>query len=212
MAEHWIPSGEAIRVLAQLYDASDRYAEYEVSLAVAEDTLLNRLANGALRARAKIGEMSSGNPLGEEKIEFFNDEILPSRFWCALQVCDERERHLDWVAGDFNYFGGSDERCMSGKAFNVYFEASAVPGAASVQDEEVPQSTNIRNGGRPTRFDWPDAVLAVFGLIYRGELKPANQADIERALLLHLSDGENAPSESTVRPYAKKIWAEYLKA
>jgi len=212
MAEHWISSNVAIMALARLYDASDRYADYETTLVVAAETLLNRLANGVLHGRAKKGVMTSGNPFGEEKVETFNDALMPSGFWRALQMCEHKEQNLDWVAGDFSYFAGSDEHCVSGKAFNVYFDASAVPGAAVALADVAAQSTSLKGGGRPARFDWPDAVLAVFGLIYRGELKPTNQADIERALLSHLSDGEGPPSESTVRPYAKRIWDEYSKA
>ena len=75
-----------------------------------------------------------------------------------------------------------------------------------------PISADEAQRGRKPKYDWPAATLAVFGLIYRGELKPEIQADIERALIDHLSHGDNAPSESTVRPYAKLVWEEYSKA
>jgi len=212
MAEQWVSCAEAIRILAQLYDESDRYAEYEISVSVATDTLLKRLANGALRAQTFKGQMSSGDPLGKEKVTDFENQILPASFWWTLIECDDNRRELDWIVGDFSYFMGSGEHCLSGKAFNVYFDASGLPGASIAKAESIALSGEAKGAGRPARFDWPEAVLAIFGLIYRGELKPQNQADIERALLLHLSNGESAPSESTARPYAKKIWAEYLKA
>lgn len=66
--------------------------------------------------------------------------------------------------------------------------------------------------GRPARYDWPAASIAVFGQIHRGDFKPESQADIERALIAHLTDADGGPSESTVRPYAKLIWEESQKA
>ncbi|MEP1338957.1 MAG: hypothetical protein ABJK66_06985 [Marinomonas sp.] len=66
--------------------------------------------------------------------------------------------------------------------------------------------------GRRPKYDWPAATLAVFGRIHRGDFKPENQADIERALIDHLAEENGGPSESTVRPYAKLIWTESQKA
>ena len=66
--------------------------------------------------------------------------------------------------------------------------------------------------GRRPKYNWPKSVLAVFGDIHRGDLKPETQADIERALLEHMGGKEGGPSESTLRPYAKLIWEESQKA
>ena len=87
-------------------------------------------------------------------------------------------------------------------------------GIADQMDDGVsePFGDNEPQRGRKPKYDWPAATLAVFGLIYRGELKPNIQADIERALIDHLTQGDNGPSESTVRPYAKLIWEESQKA
>lgn len=76
---------------------------------------------------------------------------------------------------------------------------------------EAAESRGAKRGRRP-KYDWPESVLAVFGHIHRGDFKPENQADIERALISHLSSEEGGPSESTVRPYAKLIWEESQKA
>jgi hypothetical protein len=45
--------------------------------------------------------------------------------------------------------------------------------------------------------------------LHRGELIPETQADIELALIEVLTKGDIAPSESTVRPFAKPIWEEF---
>lgn len=209
MSEQWISSSKAIESLAQRYDDSGRFASYEVSLAVAEDALLHRLANSALRARARYAEMRGGSPLSDKSVRSFTEEVIPSSFWQSLKGSEDSDRSLDWVLGDFSYATGYNEFCESGQAFDVHFDVTALPGGAGISSNS--QGTGGTNAGRPARFDWPNAVLKIFGLIYRGDLKPSKQADIERALLDYLSIDDKAPSESTVRPYAKMIWEEYQK-
>jgi hypothetical protein len=208
MAEQWIPSDDAIRLVAQRYDASEQYAEWDISLAVAEDALLKRLSCGALRARAAKGQMHHGNPFAMENESHFENECLPVAFWCALSQSHDQERELDWVLGDFSYSTGHSEHITSGSAFDVQFDAKGIPGASHLA-EAVSVPTSDKSGpGRPARYDWPKTVLAIFGLIYRGDLKPGNQAEIERAIIDHLSDENGGPSQSTVRPFAKLVWEE----
>lgn len=66
--------------------------------------------------------------------------------------------------------------------------------------------------GRKPVYDWDGAVATIWGQIYRGDLQPENQAQIERAFQAHLADGDKEPLESTVRPYASRIWQELQKA
>ncbi len=84
--------------------------------------------------------------------------------------------------------------------------------ADEANEAEALDDVNDVKRGRKPKYDWPAATLAIFGMIYRGDLKPELQADIERALIDHLTLGDSAPSESTARPYAKLIWDEYSKA
>jgi hypothetical protein len=65
--------------------------------------------------------------------------------------------------------------------------------------------------GRPSTYDWEGLTTAIWGRILRGELIPKNQAQIEVAMLELLAKNNNGPSESTVRPYAKRIWQEFCK-
>ena len=66
--------------------------------------------------------------------------------------------------------------------------------------------------GRRPEYNWLHALNLIWGQIYRGELIPDKQAEIERALQTVLARGDKEPSESTVRPYAKQIWEEFSKA
>jgi len=211
MAEHWIPSAEAIEFVAQRYDASKRYADFDVALAVAEEALLKRLSSGALRARASKGHMNWGDPFLMENETDFENDCLPASFWSTLSRSDHRDRNLDWVLGDFSYTFGQNDYCASGDAFDVHFDARGIPGSFGSVEADSAATKDQRSAGRPAKFDWPKTVLAIFGLIYRGDLKPENQAEIERALIAHLDDKNGGPSQSTVRPYAKLIWEEYNK-
>lgn len=69
----------------------------------------------------------------------------------------------------------------------------------------------VRRGRKP-KYDWPAASAAIWGKIYRGELIPENQAEIERAFQAYLTIGDKEPSESTVRPFARTIWDQISKA
>lgn len=65
--------------------------------------------------------------------------------------------------------------------------------------------------GRRFQYDWPLAISSVWGKLYRGELMPERQADIELALIAELRNGDKEPSLSTVRPFAKPIFDEFSK-
>ena len=65
------------------------------------------------------------------------------------------------------------------------------------------------NAGRKPKYDWDKASNEIWGKIYRGELFPKKQADIESALIEYLAKGDEEPGESTVRPYARRIWIEF---
>ncbi|MCK0097826.1 hypothetical protein MWU38_00385 [Qipengyuania sp. S6317L1] len=118
-------------------------------------------------------------------------------------------------SNDPEYF----EECYSVQDITIF--PLALPGpdgeivgvANQAMESQIEEAASERaTRGRRPKYDWPESVLAVFGFIHRGELRPETQADIERALIAYLSGEEGGPSESTVRPYAKLIWTESQKA
>lgn len=214
MTEHWVSTAEAFDLLTIRYDLSGRYADLEVCRAVAEDALLRRLSSGALRARAAKGHLRCGDPTGVEKESDLANAVIPAMFWSSLKGSEDADREIDWVLGDFSFSTGYNEFCASGAAFGVIFEVAGMPGAdALLGSGGGPQTaTNEGGKGRPAKYPWVEAALAIFGLIHRGDFKPTSQAEIEKALIEHLAVGDSAPGESTVRPYAKLLWDEYHKA
>lgn len=67
------------------------------------------------------------------------------------------------------------------------------------------------NAGRKPKYDWHKASNEIWGQILRGDFKPKKQAEIEKKLIQFLTKGDEEPSESVVRPYARNIWEEYQK-
>lgn len=65
------------------------------------------------------------------------------------------------------------------------------------------------NAGRKPKYEWDKASNEIWGKIFRGDLIPNKQADIESALIEYLAKGDEEPGESTVRPYARRIWIQF---
>lgn len=66
---------------------------------------------------------------------------------------------------------------------------------------------NRAKGGRPRKPFWDQLWASVAAQLYNGDLKPARQADIERAMHEWLAaNGEDA-GETAVRAKAKLLWA-----
>jgi hypothetical protein len=82
---------------------------------------------------------------------------------------------------------------------------------AALGPASAPVEAPAARGGRKPKHDWPAAINACWGRIYRGERPVTSQADVEKLLIELLTVGEDEPGESTVRPYASAIWAEHAK-
>jgi hypothetical protein len=92
----------------------------------------------------------------------------------------------------------------------VYFLAESLdvllPAHTSASRVELEVARNP--GGRPRKEWWDDLWCAVWGEVHRGELIPKTQADLERAMLAWAERREESVSESTVKPLARKMFAE----
>ncbi|WP_164155678.1 hypothetical protein [Sandarakinorhabdus rubra] len=174
--------------------------------AAAGDSILELARLGMVSARAVLAEGQgydrSAQPWAEREWD------VPVWFWSGQG--DSYGGAPNWEQGKFthrcNAPRGPEKISLSG----VHFLRS------SLADHHVPSASAEelidRKRGRKPRYDWEAAVAAIWGSIYRGDLKPAQQADVELAIQRWLTKGDKEPSESTVRPYAKRIWDEISKA
>ncbi|HVR90239.1 MAG TPA: hypothetical protein VHG29_03975 [Novosphingobium sp.] len=126
-----------------------------------------------------------------EKCDVYNWEFGDNRFSTAL--CPP-----DTISFDPSYF----EESFS--AWDIEVMLHDIDGLDSVTEEP----SNLKSG-RPAAYDWLEATNAIWAKLYGNELIPTVQADIEKALILHLRKGDAEPGQSTVRPFARAIWEKF---
>lgn len=196
--EDWISASDLFRAM------STKGGPFAAKLL--EACQLGQIAGRAMRAkRFRRGGLSEPDHHIWGAIEW----DIPLCFWRDFVTSDHAK--IDWRLDKFSGRGGNKHHFEDIELQGVHFHRS---GLINLGIEEAPIETGRvdANRGRRPKYDWPAASLHIFGLINRGDFKPECQADIEKALIEHLAEGDDAPGESTVRPYAKLIWEENLKA
>lgn len=147
--------------------------------------------------------------IADEQRKFEEDE-WPSKFVdlekLGMMKCDVYE----WVFSSSRFTTGTrppDTSSYDPAYFEEWFSAWDIEVWPRVVDSPDPEIESADpKSGRPAVYDWLEATNAIWAKLYGNELKPKSQADIERALILHLKNG---PGESTVRPFAKAIWEKF---
>jgi hypothetical protein len=135
---------------------------------------------------------------------------VPLWFWRDFMKAGSSAR-FEWSIGKVTGGGKMDGADHLIELQGLHFHRSGLVNLGLASEPPVEVVSETSRGRRP-RYDWPAASVHIFGLINRGDFKPKCQADIEKALIEHLAEGDDAPGESTVRPYAKLIWDENSKA
>lgn len=176
-----------------------------------------------LREQARLGFATARAVSAEMKRASYDDYRIwterewdvPVWFWGNFKNASSSQQ--SWETGSFSSRGqtpgGSGEVILSG----VHFHAPTLRRLTGQTDEQPSETTpdNEETGkkGRKPTYDWFAATSAVWGKLFRDELRPLpeNQADIEKALIAELRIGDKEPGESTVRPYAKYIFDEFEK-
>jgi hypothetical protein len=116
---------------------------------------------------------------------------------------------LDWALGKFSASGAGPTNIQYVMLSGVHFHRGSL--AALEDSKTLPPESGEQKRGRKPSHDWAAASSVIWGKLHRGELIPQTQAERETALILHLTKGDDAPGESTVRPFAKLIWDEFQK-
>lgn len=174
---------------------------------ILEASAMGQLAARAVRATG-VARSAGGN---DSKMEWAAREWdVPLWFWRDFTKHDSSMQ--DWAFGKVRGQGFRNRVSETIELQGLHFHGAGLQalGLAPVKTA-ADQSGQSSNRGRRTKYDWPAAMLAIFGQIHRGDFKPANQADIEKALIAHLADDESEPSPSTVRPFAKQISEESIR-
>lgn len=197
----WLPAIELRRLLFS-----------KTAIAAAGSTILEASRMGQLVARAvrASGIVDRSGREGGKSDWAAREWDVPLWFWRDFTGPDASSQ--DWGLGKARGKGRRNNRSETIELQGLHFHKAGLANLGIASDSDATlSSSNAANRGRRPKYDWASATAAVWGRIYRGELIPDNQADIERALQAELAAGDDEPSESTVRPFAKPIWDEFKK-
>lgn len=201
---HWISAQEVFGLMLEKVGPSN------ASNALIEACNLGQLAGRAMRATATRKSGSHIYP-SWNSLEW----DIPLWFW--RECVSARKSVVDWqigrICGETHGRTGLDRGLQQLELQGVHFHRSGLVTLGIDKKDKVQEvDLGATKRGRSPKYDWPAASIAVFGLIHRGDFKPRTQAEVERALIDNLSNGDDGPTESTVRPYARMIWQEHQKA
>ena len=117
----------------------------------------------------------------------------------------------DWERGVFAGQGNSPTGAcwvtLSGTHFHVDALQALYPSVRQpTATSDLSPDPRQTPGGRPPASFWDDLWCSVWGQIYRGDLKPKLQADVEKAMLEWASAHGHEPSHSTIRSRARKLF------
>lgn len=175
----------------------------------AERTILEacrtgQIAGRAMRASGEGASLPRGAKNAWARIEW----DIPLWFWRGFT--DPQKSSQNWQLGIARGRGQGPSGPDLIELQGIHFHRSGLANLG-LDVVDTPTSPQTPRGRKPT-YDWQEAQTAIWGQIYRGELIPENQAQIERAIIGYLTEGDREPGESSVRPYAKIIWEEFSKA
>ena len=191
----WFNAKEARRFA---YDKAGLAAQY-AGAAIIDAGML-----GYVTARTVLMRRTDGNDslVAEER-----EWDIPEWFWENFTTV--RSSKQDWERGVFSGEGIAPNGLCWITLTGVYFLAETLdvllPRDAKVGLADKP---GPNPGGRPRKEFWDDLWCAVWGQIFRAELIPQRQADIERAMLEWAAVKNHDVSESTIKPLARKMLAE----
>jgi hypothetical protein len=182
----------------------------------ARTLLIDNCRLGFLSARVVLMQRSDARRPGEWSHEEREWDV-PAWFWSNF-IDLEVEDWNDWSDSPHNWergvFAGQGDSptgacwlALSGTHFHVEALQALYPPVRqpTATSDPLPDPRQTP-GGRPPASFWDDLWCSVWGQIYRGDLKPKLQADVEKAMLEWASAHGHEPSHSTIRSRARKLF------
>jgi hypothetical protein len=192
----WLSAREARRFM---------YDQVGVNPAKAGMHLIDQCRLGFVPARAQLMQKSDTGQPDRWTLEEREWDV-PSWFWSNFTAQDASSQ--DWDRGLLNGKGRAPEgRCWI-RLSGVHFLRNALEGLLPDKEPVVDDAISANRGGRPRKEWWDDLWCAVWGRVYRGDLVPKSQADLERAMLEWVEARGQSVAESTVKPLARKMFLE----
>ena len=182
------------------------YNEGGVNPTRAATAVIEQAKLGFLTARAVLAQGSKG---GVHKIDWdweAREWDVPLWFWGGFT--DESSSSQSWDTGKFAGRGRAPDGLRWITLTGVHFLRESMnvllPAAAS---NATAQPVSKNQGGRPPAPFADDLMCAIWGLIHQGDLKPKNQADIERAMLDWAVRNDHGLGLTAARGKARKVYA-----
>ena len=193
----WVPAKEARRL------AYDRFHHNPMTAGTA---IVEHARLGFVGARAVLAQGSMGGPNESNWVWEEREWDVPTWFWTEFTGANQSSQ--EWELGRFAGRGLAPDKTRWITLSGVHFHRASLD---ALDPFSAPVESPESNRGRKPKYDWPAAISTCWGRIYRGEPPVSSQADVEKLLIAILRVGDDEPGESTVRPFASQIWAEYSK-
>ena len=190
--------------------AAQRFMYEKVGLnpVIAGPGLLDHCRLGFVAGRAQLMQMAISKTHNWTMAE--REWDIPLWFWQNFTSAGSSAQ--DWSRGIFSGEGRTPRGTQYITLTGVFFGKASVEALADQAEPELaPSSTGTvaSKGGRPRKEWWDDFWCGVWGQIVHGEVTPKTQADVERAMLDWVSDRGETVAESTIRPMARRLFAEW---
>lgn len=172
----------------------------------AAPAILDACRIGYVTARAALMRRADG---GRPADWTFQEREWDVPVWFWDNFTTPQSSSQNWERGLFSGKGLTPSgRCWI-TLTGVYFLAETLDVLLPRSAQMPPTNAAVANpGGRPRKEFWDDLWCAVWGQVYRAELMPKRQSEIERAMLEWVELNEHDVSESSIKPLARKMFAE----
>ena len=128
---------------------------------------------------------------------------VPTWFWDRFADPDSSAQ--DWELGTFSGKGVGPEGLRYFTLRDVRFMRASLD-ALLPSTLLAPPILPAKSGGRPPAAFADDLMCAIWASIYRGDLQPKRQADVERAILDWTAAEGHVLGNTAAREKARKIW------
>jgi hypothetical protein len=180
----------------------------------AEKPIWERLHGGIIRTAALKSSIAS--PPNAEPHITEAPTVIPARYWGHFSDSTKSDF---WQTGVARFFFPAERkrvtsatviRCFDVRLHPTDVEAS-FPQSRETQPQEPPNRPaltlqELNKGGRPRKDWWDDFWIDICRQIYEGDLKPAKQADLERAMHEWVINHGREAGETTIKSAARKLF------
>lgn len=173
---------------------------YAVGIAGAKIVELARL--GFMQARAVLAQGTLRSERDDDWSWERREWDIPAWYWEGFTAPNSSLQ--EWELGKFSGSGVGPDGYQSITLSAVHFSKDSLDAIKPGTTASQPAAKNT--GGRPPLAFSDDMMAAICGMIYRGELVAATQADIEKAMLDWASAKNFDLSETTARGKARRIF------